>query len=186
MAFWKDSWQWFRRDLRHGEITLLLVALVLAVAATTSLRFFSSGVEKRLQQEAARLLAADLVIRSSRPIPEEFRTEARQNRLETVDALEFSSVLLKDDEFQLAAVRAVGNGYPLRGELRLEGPQGEYRTRATPPAGSIWLESRLVALLKLKIGDTVQLGDIRLRVGAVLAYEPGQGGFGGLSPRALM
>jgi putative ABC transport system permease protein len=186
MTFWLDSWRWFRRDLRHGELSLLLAALIIAVAATTSLRFFSSGVEKRLQQEAARLLAADLVIRSTRPIPAAFTAQARQAGLATADTLEFSSVLLKDGEFRLAAVKAVGDSYPLRGELRLQGADGEYRTRKIPAPGDIWLESRLLALLKVRVGDSLQLGDSQLRVGAVLAYEPGQGGFGGLAPRALM
>lgn len=186
MNFWRDSWQGFRRDLRNGELTLLLVALLVAVAATTSLRFFSSGVEKRLEQEAARLLAADLVIRSTRPLPAAFARQAQAAGLATAHTLEFSSVLLKDEEFQLASVKAVGSAYPLRGEVRLQGAGGEHKTRGLPAPGTIWLEARLLPLLQLRVGDTVQLGDTRLRVGAVLAYEPGQGGFGGFSPRALM
>ncbi|MDQ8038564.1 MAG: hypothetical protein REI12_14160, partial [Pedobacter sp.] len=114
-----ESWQWFRRDLARGELTLLLLALVLAVAATTSLRFFSSGVEKRLQQEAARMMAADLVVRSSRAIPESFDAKAAAQELKTARLLEFSSVLSRGDKFQLAGVKAATDGHPLRGELRL-------------------------------------------------------------------
>jgi putative ABC transport system permease protein len=187
MAFpWRESWAWFRRDLRTGELTLLLLALVLAVAATTSLRFFSSGVEKRLQQEAARLLAADLVVRGSRPVPDAFAAQALSMGLDVTGTLEFSSVLIHGDEFQLASVKAVGTGYPLRGELRLREGTKERGVTRIPAAGEIWLDSRLLTLLKLGIGDTLQLGDATLRVGAVLAYEPGQGGFSGFSPRALM
>lgn len=187
MAFpWRDSWAGFRRDLRHGELTLLLLALVLAVAATTSLRFFSSGVEARLQQEAARLLAADLVVRSTRPIPGTFVAEARQDGLAIAHTLEFSSVLVHGDDFQLASVKAVSTGYPLRGELRLREGTGERRVRHIPGPGEIWLDNRLLALLKLNEGDTLQLGETLLKVGAVLAYEPGQGGFSGFSPRALV
>lgn len=182
---WRESWQGFRRDLRNGELTLLLLALVIAVAATTSLRFFSTGVEARLQQEAARLLAADLVVRSSRPIPADFAREAATGRLDTVTTLEFSSVLVAGDEFQLAAVKAVADGYPLRGAVRLREGDREVPARGIPAPGDIWLDSRLLALLKIRVGDSLQLGETRLRVGAVLAYEPGAGGFSGFSPRAL-
>lgn len=182
---WRDAWQDFRRDLRSGELTLLLLALVLAVAATTSLRFFSTGVEARLQQEAARLLAADLVVRSSRPIPAGFGQEAAAARLDTTRTLEFSSVLVHGDEFQLASVKAVAAGYPLRGELRLGSGGGERVVHAIPAPGEVWLDKRLLALLKLGVGDSVQIGEARLRVGAELAYEPGAGGFSGFSPRAL-
>lgn len=183
---WRESWRAFRRDLRRGGLTLLLLALVLAVAATTSLRFFGSGVEKRLQQEAARLLAADLVLRGTREIPAEFRDAARREALRSSASLEFSSVLLHGDEFQLASVKAVAPGYPLRGELRLREGTREVAVRALPAPGEIWLDNRLFTLLKLQPGQALQLGDTTLRATAVLAYEPGQGGFSGFSPRALM
>lgn len=183
---WRESWRAFRRDLRHGELTLLLLALVLAVAAMTSLRFFSNGVELRLRQEAARLLAADLVVRSTRPLPAAFATAAREEGLGTAQTLEFSSVLVHGDTFQLAAVKAVDAGYPLRGELRLRDGEGERVVRAVPAAGEVWLDRRLLSLLDARVGDNVTLGDIRLRIAAELAYEPGQAGFTGFSPRALV
>lgn len=185
MRLAKESWQWFRRDLRRGELTLLLMALLLAVAATTSLRFFSTGLEKRLQQEAARLMAADLVIRSSRPIAEKLEHEAAREKLATARLLEFSSVLVNGEQFQLAAVKAASDGYPLRGELRLREGDHEKAVRGIPARGSIWVDERLLALLKAKTGDLVQVGDSALRISAVLAYEPDQRGFG-FSPRALM
>lgn len=182
---WRESWHWFRRDLRQGELTLLLLALVLAVAATTSLRFFSSGVEQRLQQEASRLLAADLVLRGTRPIPADFEVAARGDGLAVAHTLEFSSVLVRGDDFQLASVKAVSDGFPVRGELRLSEGEREVATTRIPAPGEIWLDARLLALLHVSIGDAVQLGDTTLRVAGVLAYEPGQGGFTGFSPRAL-
>src|SRR5438093_537359 len=102
MSLWRESWAWFWRDLRHGELTLLLIALIIAVAATTSLRFFSSGLDKRLQQDAASLIAGDLLIRSSHPIPARFAKEAQAQKLNTASTLEFSSVLVKGEAFQLA------------------------------------------------------------------------------------
>lgn len=182
-----ESWQWFRRDLVRGELTLLLLALVLAVAATTSLRFFSSGVEKRLQQEAARMMAADLVVRSSRPIPENFVSQAAAQQLKTARLLEFSSVLSRGEQFQLAGVKAATDGHPLRGELRLRENGEDVTVRRIPEPGTVWVDERLLALLEAKIGDSVQLGDGMFTIAAILAYEPGQGGgTSAFAPRALM
>ncbi len=183
----RESWQWFRRDLARGELTLLLLALVLAVAATTSLRFFSSGVEKRLQQEAARMMAADLVVRSSRPIPASFDTQAAAQQLQTARLLEFSSVLVRGEQFQLAGVKAASAGHPLRGELRLRENGQDVTVRRIPEPGTIWVDERLLALLEAKIGDSVQLGDGNFTIAAILAYEPGQGGgTSAFAPRAFM
>ncbi|MDI1302947.1 MAG: ABC transporter permease [bacterium] len=198
----RESWIWFWRDLRHGELTLLLVALIVAVAATTSLRFFSSGLDKRLQQDAARLIAGDLVIRSSRPIPVDFVSAAQGRKLAIAHTLEFSSVLVNKGEFQLAQVKAVSAAYPLRGEMRVatatallkkentaQPPAATVRekiVRRIPAPGTVWLDQRLIVLLKASVGDSIQLGEKNFRIAEIITYEPGQSGFPGFSPRALM
>lgn len=180
------AWRFFWRELRQGELTLLLLALMLAVAATTSLRFFSSGVEAGLRREAARLLAADLVVRSTRPLPADLAALAAQAGLESARTLEFASVLVHGERFQLAAVKAVSPGYPLRGTLRLRQGGRELPAPGIPARGTLWLDARLMALLQVREGETVQVGERPLRVAAQLAFEPDQGGFAGFSPRALM
>ncbi|MFN3587465.1 MAG: hypothetical protein ACK4UT_08175, partial [Moraxellaceae bacterium] len=110
------AWRVFWRDLKAGELSLLLAALVLAVTATTTLRFFSTGVEKSLSREAARLIGADLVITSSRPLADDYTQIAREAGLQAARTLEFLSVLQTGDEFHLGAIKAVSGAYPLRGQ----------------------------------------------------------------------
>lgn len=181
------GWQDFWRDLKSGELTLLLLALVLAVTATTTLRHFSTGIEKGLAQEAARLIGADLVLRSSRPIPDDVLKHARHSGLAIAQTLEFPSVLQGKGGFQLAAVKAVSNAYPLRGQLRLRESGRDVATGATPAAGTLWVDERLLGLLQVSPGDSVVLGDKNFRISAVLAFEPDRGGnFAAFSPRAMM
>ncbi|MDP2228024.1 MAG: ABC transporter permease [Moraxellaceae bacterium] len=185
----RDSWRWFWRDFRTGELTLLLLALVLAVTATTTLRFFSTGIEKSLAREAARLIGADLVIRSSRPIDPARDDEAQRLGLRTARTLEFSSVLQTGDEFHLAGVKAVSPDYPLRGQLRWRTGRDapEAIATAVPAPGTLWLDERLAGLLKASIGDTVVVGEKALLVAGLLTFEPDRGGnFSAFSPRALM
>lgn len=183
----KLAWRLLSRDIRAGEIWLLLAALILAVAATTSLRFFSSSLAQGLTRQAASLLGADLVLDSSRPLRPEVLKEASKHDLQQATVTEFSSMIQYKDEFQLAAVKAVSTGYPLRGELQARRGNTLLSTGSLPAAGTLWLDERLFGLLAISLDDEVQLGDIRLRVAAVLTIEPDRAGnFSAFAPRALI
>jgi len=71
-------------------------------------------------------------------------------------------------------VKAVTPGYPLRGKLRiapgLNLPDAD--TDAVPPRGTVWLDERMMAALKVRPGDAIELGRARFRAGAVLTLEP--------------
>jgi putative ABC transport system permease protein len=90
---------------------------------------------------------------------------------------------------QLADIKAVEPGYPLRGSLRtapgLNLPDAE--TNQTPGRGTVWLDERLMAALEAKVGDVVQLGNARFAVSAVLTLEPDRGvNFFNIAPRLMM
>ncbi len=183
----KLAWRLLSRDIRAGEIWLLLAALILAVAATTSLRFFSASLEQGLTRQAASLLGADLVLDSSRPLRPEVRHEATKRGLQQASVTEFSSMIQYKDDFQLAAVKAVNDGYPLRGELQARRGKIQLPAGSLPASGTLWLDERLFGLLAIGLDDLVQLGDIRLRVAAVLTSEPDRAGnFSAFAPRALI
>jgi putative ABC transport system permease protein len=105
----KLTWRLFWRDLRAGEFTLLLMALILAVTATTTLRFFSSSLEQALAQQASRLLGADVVLQSSRGIRPEWPQLAQKLKLQQTQTLEFSTVAQQGDGFQLSSVKALAH-----------------------------------------------------------------------------
>ncbi len=181
------AWRLLKRDISAGEIWLLLAALILAVAATTSLRFFSASLEQGLTRQAASLLGADLIIDSSRPLRPAVLQEARERGLQHAMVTEFSSMIQRQDQFQLAAVKAVTPGYPLRGELLVRRGSTILPAGSLPAPGTLWLDQRLFGLLALSLDDEVQLGDIRLRVAAVLVNEPDRGGnFSAFAPRAIV
>lgn len=181
------AWRLLLRDIRAGEIWLLLAALILAVAATTSLRFFSASLEQGLTRQAASLLGADLVLDSSRPLRAAVIDEADARKLQHTTVTEFSSMIQINDAFQLAAVKAVASGYPLRGELAARRGSEALPEGSLPAAGTVWLDERLFGLLGIALDDTVQLGDLQLRVAAVLTQEPDRAGnFSAFAPRVLM
>lgn len=178
-----------RRDLRTGELQLLGVSLIVAVAAVTAVDFFTDRVERALELQAAELLAADLVIESTRPLPEELAAEAQSRGLRTASTLDFPSVVFQDRGPQLVQVKAVSQGYPLRGELRVSatrfGPESP--ASGIPARGTVWVEPRLLGLLQTKTGDRLHLGEGELSIGQVLRWEPDRGGqLFRLAPRVLL
>jgi len=56
------------RDWRAGELRLLAAALVVAVAAVTSVGFLVDRIRLGLERDATQLLGADLVLSSDTPI----------------------------------------------------------------------------------------------------------------------
>ncbi|MEE4661665.1 MAG: FtsX-like permease family protein [Halieaceae bacterium] len=178
------------RDWRGGELGVLLAALVVAVAIVSGISAFTSRLQSSLEQESHRFLAADRVVSSSRPIPVAWEEEAGRQGLRTARLLLFPSMVFAgDDDMVLASIKAASDAYPLRGELVMSQQAfGSLERRASgPPAGEVWLDSRLFPLLGVAVGDRVTVGDASLTVGAALRSEPDQAsGFLGYGPRLLM
>nr|MBL8456203.1 FtsX-like permease family protein [Zoogloeaceae bacterium] len=176
------------RDLRAGELHLLGIAIVIAVASLASVGFLADRVGRGLDREANQLLGGDLLLRADTVWPEHFVRAAREHGLEVVGTTLFSSMVSTEDGAQLAGVKVVEPGYPLRGVLRTApGPNlPDHVAQAVPPAGEVWLDERLFATLGVAVGDKVGLGLIELRVGAMVTFESDRGAnFFSLLPRAI-
>lgn len=168
------AWRLLLRDYRAGELTLIAAAIVVAVASVTTVGFFTDRVQRTLEQQANRLLGADLVISDTRPIAPELREEARRRRLSAVEIMRFPSMVVYRERTQLAEVKVVAPGYPLRGELRIAdrlfGP--DRNAGAVPEPGTAWVDERLYTTLELAPGAGVGLGKRELRVAGIVTQEP--------------
>ncbi|HPT50018.1 MAG TPA: ABC transporter permease [Accumulibacter sp.] len=182
-----------RRDARGGELRLLATALSIAVAALTAVGFFADRVRQALDRESHQLLGADMLLVADHPWPAGVADEARALGLRTVDTQTFPSMVTKGEDdaarAQLAEIKAVGDGYPLRGVLRtapaLNVPDAA--ARGVPGAGAIWIDERLASSLDARVGDRLAVGQRLLRVEAILTLEPDRGvNFFSVAPRLLM
>ncbi len=183
------SWRFLARDGRAGELTLLLVALMIAVASTSAIGFFTDRVQRTMGQQATELLGADLVIGSSRDIADAWEKEAVLRGLQVSRIVEFRSVVLAGERMQLASIKAVSEGYPLRGRLQIADQLfgSGIHAKGIPDSGELWLEPRLFGLLDLEIGQDLELGSGLLQASHVLVYESDRGGdFYSLAPRVMM
>lgn len=176
------------RDLRAGELHLLGLAIVIAVASLTSVGFLADRVGRALDREANQLLGGDLLLRADRPWPAVFADEARGRGLQTANTVLFTSMASTEQTAALGGVKVVEEGYPLRGGIRIApGPnQPDAPAERVPAPGELWLDERLFAELGVKVGDKVGLGEVAFRVGAMVSFESDRGAnFFSLLPRAI-
>jgi putative ABC transport system permease protein len=183
------AWKLLTRDWRAGELSVLVAALLVAVAAMTGVAFLTDRVSQAVELRAAESLAADLRLASTRPISEDYAVLAAENGLLSARVSSMPSVVFAGESSTLTAVRAVSAGYPLRGRLKtsaqLLAEPGV--TDAIPAIGEAWAAPRLLARLGVDTGTEIEVGGAKLRVTRVLDFRPDEGwSFVDLAPTLLI
>ncbi|QHJ00592.1 FtsX-like permease family protein [Xylophilus rhododendri] len=191
--FWRLGWRALLRDLRGGDLRLLVLAVTLAVAALTSVGFFSDRLQAGLARDAGQLLGGDVVIASDQPAPAAYAEQAREQGLRSSTSVTFPTMARAGDAqggaSKLVALKAVDAGYPLRGKLLIaQAPGGaESAAQAIPGRGEAWVDPALPEALGLRMGDQLLLGEQSFRITRVIAIEPDRGtGFLSFSPRVML
>lgn len=186
------AWRLLWRNWRSGEVRILAGALLLAVAVVTAVAVFADRMERSLSRESNSYLAADRVIEGRLPLPDEWLIEPARFGLAQAQVAEFSSMVFAGDEMVLASVKAVGEGYPLRGQLEVSTTPfatgaDVVVTQAIPARGEAWVDSRLLPQLGLSLGDQLQVGELTLTIRQLVIREPdGSRGFSVMGPRVMI
>src|SRR5438034_6703406 len=84
VSLWPLAQRQLWRDLRAGELRLLIVAVTLAVAALTAVGFFADRLKGGLMRDARQLLGGDAVVASDSPTPASFVARARELGLQSI------------------------------------------------------------------------------------------------------
>ncbi|MDY0924944.1 putative ABC transporter permease subunit YbbP [Enterobacter sp. CFBP8995] len=174
-------WRWFWREWRSPSLLIVWMALTLAVACVLALGSISDRMEKGLSQQSRDFMAGDRTLRTTAPAPEAWLNKARDEGLSVSSQLHFMTMTFAQETPQLADVKAVDDAYPMFGALQTNPPG------LRPQAGTVLAAPRLLALLNLKVGDSVDVGDTTLRITGEVIQEP-DGGFNPFqtAPRLLM
>ena len=171
------AWRQLRRDLKAGDIRILLAALVLAVVAVASVGFVTDRAERALAMEANRLLGGDALVRGDAPIVGIVDAAADAPGLRRTQTVELDSMIRVgsggDAQLRLGDLRALGEGFPLRGVFRIVGEDGiERDAAAIPEPGTLWLSRAGADTLGARLGDSVGIGTRELRLAALVVQEP--------------
>src|SRR5689334_2420802 len=166
------------REWRSGELGVLLLALTIAVAALTGVGFLVSRISAAVSLQASEVLAADIRLGSPQPITTQYFDEAKRRGLSTASNTALLSVVFNGERSQLTNLRAVTDGYPLRGRVLVADEPFAigHPVHGIPPRGEIWPDSKLLAAIDAHVGSQVSIGAASFRVGHVLISRPDQGG----------
>ena len=193
LSFARLAWRTLLRDLRAGELRLLMVAVTLAVASLTAVGFFADRLQGGLQRDALQLLGGDFVVASDHATPDPIVERARALGLSVVRTASFPTMARAGDAqggaSRLVAFKSVTPGYPLRGSVSVAAAVNApgQPTREIPASGEVWVDASLLDALGLKLGDPLLLGDTSLRIARIITLEPDRGaGFMSFSPRVMV
>jgi len=179
----KQSLRLFMHELKRGELTIIALAIILGVASVFSLAGFSGQIKQALINESTSFIAADRILQSSRPLSESPESSitvtniAKQSERLNINQAQqvlMSSMAFAGDNMQLVELVAVSSAYPLRGELLISHEQQITTTHVAnaPKAGTVYVEPKLLSLLDISIGDTIDIGNISLTISSIAAQVP--------------
>jgi len=138
-------------------------------------------MDKGLNQQSRDFLAGDKVLRSSHPVDAAWLQSAQQQGFKVSEQLSFMTMAYAGNTPQLVDIKATDLAYPLYGQLQTEPANSQVQP------GSILVAPRLLALLGIKVGDELDIGDTTLRIAGEVIQEP-DAGFNPLqtAPRVIM
>ena len=164
--------RWSLAEIRHGKLWPVALALVLIIACVFALTALATRMEQVVVKQGKDALTADTVLVSGNPIPEQTWERVKALPVTTSLLTRFGTMAFSaDDKMQLVTVKAVDSVYPLRGEMRLEGTNGQIVHHVKP--GELWLDERLFALLDVQVGQHLSIGDADFTITGRIGEEPG-------------
>lgn len=170
----------FRQSFASSGIYLLIIALSLAISATTALKFSNDQVKQAVTLQAAKMQAADLQLSDTDPIDQQWIKQADDLKLKQSHVTIFGSMASTQDQFVMVNVKAIDTAFPLRGELRIAPKQALQ-------SGGVWLSKRAQELLKLNLGDSVQIANGQFKVTGIIEHDSNQElGFSAFSPTVII
>lgn len=175
MSYWhKHSLRLLKHELKRGELTIILLAIVLAVSAVFALSGFSSRVKQALTAESSTFIAADRVLDTGSVIDPAVLAKASSLELIQAQQIQMSSMVFTDDQMALSALSAVSERYPLRGELLVSPSVDTSQAVAvnSPRSGEAWLEAKGLRQLGITLGDSIEVGVKRFKVTGIITQIP--------------
>lgn len=172
-----------RWALRGADGRLLAIALLLVVVSMALIERLSARIQLGMTASVQDWLGAEAVLSGAEPALPDWITRLDAEALPWARLQILPSMLFSAEHSALAEVKAVDPHWPLRGgAITHPAVPG-----ARPEPGSVWMAPELASRLQVQVGDQVDLGEISVRVAAVLVRDPERsGGPFSLAPRVIV
>ena len=159
-----------------GRLIYFVLCLAVGVTAVVAVAGLAAGLDAGIRAEARELLAADLQVRSRRPLPEELDAvlgqlpgARRADLREMVTVVATSSAGERPPRTQLVELKVVDGPYPFYGELDLEPARPLQDLLGSD--GAV-VHPDLLSRLDLAIGERLLLGGEPFTIRGVVRLEP--------------
>ena len=168
------------RDSRKelGKLFMFMASIVLGIAALVAINSFNYNLVEDIDQQAATLLGADIVISDNKPIPDELLVIADSLPGDKAHQLRLFSMsyLPSIDETQFVGIRAIEGDFPFYGTLLSEPVEASTNFRTSPEA---LVDDGMLLQYELEIGDSIKLGEATFVIGGRLKSAFGSAAIGG-------
>lgn len=180
---WKMAW----RDSRTQRLRLVIfsLAIVSGIAALVAIHSLKASVQSGIETQAKELLGSDLQISSRQPV-----TAEELARLSTIASrisreVAFPSMMkFPSGDARLVQVRGIEGAYPFFGKVETTPADAWSRM---PYESGVLLEPAMLDQFGAKIGDTVELGSLKLKIlGTTEKGAPRASRFSGFAPEAYL
>lgn len=166
------------RELRNSpRFSLLFIAnLTLGLLGFISLDALKRSFEDRLQGSARELLGADMSISARRQLKPEELESARKlmpRSVEDQKVMTLYSMVAHNDQSSLVELRAVKEGYPYYGKIRLR-QSGIYDGQSSLPLKDqpkAWVAPEILIQLDASVGSTLRIGSQDFTIADVIEED---------------
>jgi len=172
-AWLKQSLRLLHHEFRRGELTIIFLAIVLAVGTVFSLTGFTEQIKQAIMSNSANTIAADRVFGANRKIPIEFLEKSEELSIKSANKILVDSMVFAGDNMLLSELDAVSDSYPLRGKF-----MGKVSLNQPPVSidgiklGTAWVEESVLARLDVEIGGIIEVGAFPLTIAGIITEIP--------------
>ena len=168
---------WMLRESRGaaGRFAFFVACLAVGVAAVVAVAGLAAGLDEGIRTEARQLLAADLAIEGSHPLPAGFDLAKllpvgtrRADLREMVTVVAAPPQGGRPGRSQLVQLKVVSGGYPFYG--RVETTPNRPLAELLAPETAV-VAPELLGALGLKRGDRLKIGGADFRIAGTVAAE---------------
>lgn len=176
MTGWALAWRLARRELRGGTrgFRVLIACLALGVFAIAGAGSVGEAARTALRDNGRELLGGDLEARLVYRSLSDLERAALVAHGKLSVLSEMRSMVSRGEATSLSEIKAVDNTYPLVGTL-VTAPRIPLSTALESQADGSYgavLAPALAERLGVVVGDTVTLGQVRLKIVALIVSEP--------------
>jgi putative ABC transport system permease protein len=172
------AWALAVRDLRASKagLRLLAICLFLGVATLAGIGSLTASILGEISNRGQAILGGDIQMQVAqrRATPQELSVFARAGRVSETVRMRAMAARADGTNAVLSELKGVDSAYPLYGAFRLA--PGALMPR--PARDGVAIAPALAEKLSVKVGDSIRMGEARLKVIGLIADEPDRVGEG--------